>query len=89
MPVTRRRRVSTSLLVALMPALALVCGLPFVNRLEPRVFGLPFLLAWILGWVMVTPLFLYAAYIVSAEARAPARTEACPATKKPDDGAAR
>jgi len=24
--------------------------------------GLPFLLFWILGWVVLTPVFLYAAY---------------------------
>jgi len=43
---------------------ALVAGLPFVNRLEPIVFGLPFLLAWILGWVLVTPAFLGLAYLL-------------------------
>ena len=51
-----------SLIVALTPAAAMVGGLPFVNRIEPLVFGLPFLLAWILGWVIVTPVFLGVAY---------------------------
>ncbi len=49
----------------LVPALALVAGLPFVNRIEPIVFGLPFLLFWILGWVLVTPLFLAVAYLLA------------------------
>jgi len=53
-----------ALLSALTPALALVAGLPFVNRLEPVVFGLPFLLFWILGWVCVTPAFLVVAYLL-------------------------
>ncbi len=54
-----------ALIPALVPAVALVAGLPFVNRLEPVVLGLPFLLFWILGWVMVTPLFLAVAYVLS------------------------
>jgi hypothetical protein len=58
-------RARLSLTVAFVPALALVAGLPFVNRLEPVVFGLPFLLSWILGWVLATPLFLAAAYLLA------------------------
>ena len=41
--------------VALLPVLALTVGIPFANRLEPRVFGLPFLLAWIVAWIVLTP----------------------------------
>ncbi len=58
-------RARLSLAVAFVPALALVAGLPFVNRLEPIVLGLPFLLSWILGWVLATPLFLAAAYLLA------------------------
>ena len=61
--VTKRHPV-WAIALALVPALALVTGLPFVNRLQPVVLGLPFLLAWILGWVLVTPLFLAAAYFL-------------------------
>jgi hypothetical protein len=50
--------------VAIIPMLVLVGGLPFANRLEPVVFGLPFLLTWIVGWVVLTPLFLGAAYLL-------------------------
>jgi Protein of unknown function (DUF3311) len=57
-----------ALLVALIPAVALVAGLPFANRLDPVVFGLPFLLAWILGWVLATPAFLAAAYLLQPAA---------------------
>ena len=48
-----------SLLVAAIPALALTIAVPFVNRDEPHVFGLPFVLAWIVAWVAVTPAFLW------------------------------
>jgi hypothetical protein len=74
MPLSSGRRVNPSLLVASIPAIALVGGLPFVNRLEPTVFGLPFLLAWILGWVLVTPVFLYVAYRASTATAAAAST---------------
>lgn len=47
---------------ALIPALALTVGVVFANRLEPRILGLPFVLAWITVWVLLTPPFLWAAY---------------------------
>jgi hypothetical protein len=46
--------------LAVIPALMLTFAIPLVNRVEPRVFGLPFLLVWIAVWVALTPLFLYA-----------------------------
>ena len=51
-----------SFVLALVPALALTLGIPFANRLEPRVFGLPFLLAWIVAWIVVTPLIMAAVH---------------------------
>ena len=56
-------RGSFALVPAAIPVLALVGGLPFANRLEPRLFGMPFLLTWILGWVALTPAFLGVAYL--------------------------
>lgn len=44
------------------PFLALVFALPFVNRLEPIILGLPFILFWIILWVFLTPFILMAAY---------------------------
>jgi hypothetical protein len=29
-------------------------GLPFANRVRPFVFGMPFLFAWLTGWVIAT-----------------------------------
>jgi hypothetical protein len=57
-----------ALVSAFIPAVAIVAGLPFVNRLEPVVLGLPFLLFWILGWVLVTPAFLAVAYFLDVAA---------------------
>ena len=47
-----------ALLVAI-PLVALTVAIPLVNRVEPRFFGLPFLLSWIVLWVLLTPVFLW------------------------------
>lgn len=46
-------------LLAAIPLVALSLAIPLVNRIEPRVFGVPFLLAWIVAWVLLTPAFLW------------------------------
>jgi hypothetical protein len=61
--VTKRHPV-VALVLGLVPVVALVAGLPFVNRVHPIVLGLPFLLFWILGWVLLTPIFLAVAYVL-------------------------
>jgi hypothetical protein len=48
------------LLLAAIPIAALTVAVPAVNRVEPRIAGLPFLFAWILFWVGVAPLFVWA-----------------------------
>ena len=58
-PAPRPRRVTLlTVALALVPVLALTLGIPFANRLEPRIFGLPFLLAWIVAWIVLTPVFM-------------------------------
>jgi hypothetical protein len=52
-----------ALLLGAIPFITLVFALPLVNRIQPVVFGLPFLLFWILAWVMLTPLILFLAYM--------------------------
>ncbi|HEY2476577.1 MAG TPA: DUF3311 domain-containing protein [Candidatus Cybelea sp.] len=46
-------------LLAAIPIFALSFGVAFVNRIEPRIFGFPFLYCWIAGWVLLTPAFLW------------------------------
>lgn len=48
-----------SLGIAAIPAAALSVAILFVNRDEPRVFGLPFVLAWIVLWIVLVPAFLW------------------------------
>lgn len=52
-------RVRGAILLGAVPFLALVLALPLVNRLRPMVLGLPFLLFWILLWVVLTPVCLW------------------------------
>ena len=51
-----------SLALALVPVLGLTLGIPFANHVEPRIFGLPFLPVYIVGWIVVTPAFMFAVY---------------------------
>jgi hypothetical protein len=52
-----------ALVLAAIPFVTLVFALPLVNRLEPVILGLPFLLFWILFWVVLTPPILFVAYV--------------------------
>jgi len=51
-----------ALILGAVPFITMVFALPFVNRIEPVILGLPFLLFWLLAWVMVTPFILALAY---------------------------
>ncbi len=41
-------------LLALLPFLAMLVGPFFLNRVTPYVFGMPFLLAWLVAWILLT-----------------------------------
>jgi hypothetical protein len=51
-----------ALILGAVPFITLVFALPLVNRIKPVILGFPFLLFWILSWVLLTPLILYIAY---------------------------
>jgi len=53
-----------ALLLASIPFITLVFMLPLVNRIDPVILGLPFLLFWILAWVCLTPFILLLAYLL-------------------------
>jgi hypothetical protein len=46
-------------LLAAVPIAALTFAVPFVNVMQPRVLGMPFVLFWIVAWVALTPVFLW------------------------------
>jgi Protein of unknown function (DUF3311) len=53
---------TVAVVCAAIPVLALTLGVALADRLEPRILGLPFVLAWISGWVLLTPAFMWVAY---------------------------
>lgn len=57
-PAERRTTFRRHHLLAVVPAIALL-GAPYIaNRIEPRIMGLPFLLGWIVIWVLITSLVM-------------------------------
>ena len=38
--------------LAVLPFLGILVGTAYVNQVEPLVFGLPLVLAWLVGWVV-------------------------------------
>jgi len=64
-----------ALILAAIPFITLVFALPLVNRIYPLVLGLPFILAWILGWVILTPPILWAAYLLERKYNLPSEGE--------------
>lgn len=60
-----------ALLVATIPFIALVFALPLVNRIKPVILGFPFILFWIVVWVILTPAILFAAYMLEKKFNVP------------------
>ena len=52
------RRVPLHRWLAVIPALLLLVGVPFANGVTARVMGIPFLLFWIVGCVVLTSLIM-------------------------------
>jgi hypothetical protein len=59
--------------LAVLPTLGLLGGIPFANRVEPYVLGLPFFLFWIVAWVVATSAIMGLVWLLDRnEPRAPA-----------------
>ncbi|HET9983719.1 MAG TPA: DUF3311 domain-containing protein [Longimicrobiales bacterium] len=69
--------------LAALPAVGMLAGIPFANRVEPYVLGLPFLLFWILAWVVVTSGVMGVIYALD---QAHARRAGAPADGAPGGG---
>ena len=72
---TRTLRVA----LACLPFLGILGGAGFANRAEPFVLGLPFLMAWIVLWVVASSGLLAVIYALDPVNRGP---------QPPDDGVA-
>jgi hypothetical protein len=40
--------------LAVLPFLSILVGVPLLNRVEPLVFGMPLILAWIVAWIILS-----------------------------------
>lgn len=58
-----------ALLLGLIPFIAMCLSVPLWDRIYPMIFGLPFNLAWLLSWTVLTTLCLIGAYRMEARRR--------------------
>ncbi|WP_307813543.1 DUF3311 domain-containing protein [Streptomyces sp. N35] len=54
----------------LLPFVLYAGALPFVNRVEPTVLGLPFFFAWLIGATVLTPFAVWMTWRGDRKARA-------------------
>lgn len=54
-------------LLLIIPFIGMGVLLPWANRAEPYVFGLPFLLFWIVLWMLLSSLILLIVYKLDPE----------------------
>src|SRR5690242_3207879 len=57
--------------LALLPFLGILVGVPLLNRVAPLVLGLPFLLAWLLLWIVLTSAIMAIIYVSDPANRSP------------------
>jgi xanthosine utilization system XapX-like protein len=48
--------------LAVLPFLGILVGVPLLNRVEPLIFGMPLILAWIVLWVILTAVIMAIIY---------------------------
>ncbi len=51
-----------AILIGVVPFIAVCFSVPLWDRVLPLVFGIPFNLAWLTAWVLLTPLCMWGAY---------------------------
>ncbi|HEX2941671.1 MAG TPA: DUF3311 domain-containing protein [Rhodopila sp.] len=49
--------------LAALPFIGILVGVFFVNRVQPLVFGMPLLLAWIAFWIIATAVIMAIIYM--------------------------
>jgi hypothetical protein len=49
-------------ILAALPFIGILLGVPFVNRVEPLMLGMPFVLAWIVMWVVLSSIIMAIVY---------------------------
>ncbi|WP_025597587.1 DUF3311 domain-containing protein [Burkholderia sp. WSM2230] len=55
--------------LAALPFVGILLGIPFVNRVEPLVLGMPFVLGWIVAWVVLSSIIMAIVYRLDSSNR--------------------
>jgi membrane protein required for beta-lactamase induction len=55
-----------AILLALVPFVAMCFSVPLWDRVQPTLLGIPFNLFWLILWIVITPLCMWAAYRLEA-----------------------
>jgi hypothetical protein len=48
--------------LALLPFIGILAGVPFVNQVDPIIFGMPLLLAWMVMWILLSAVIMAIIY---------------------------
>ena len=57
---------AAALLLGLIPFLAMCLSVSLWDRVDPMILGIPFNLSWLIAWIVLSTLCLWAAYRVEA-----------------------
>jgi hypothetical protein len=57
-----------------LPFLGILGGIPFANKVTPYVLGMPFILFWLVAWVILTSAIMAVVYRFDPEVREEERT---------------
>jgi hypothetical protein len=44
--------------MAALPFIGILLGVPFVNQVEPLILGMPFVLGWIVIWIVLSAIIM-------------------------------
>jgi hypothetical protein len=56
----------TGLVLGFIPFVGMCFSVPIWDRVDPMIFGLPFNLAWLMAWIVISTLCMAAAYRVES-----------------------
>ncbi|MDR4434655.1 DUF3311 domain-containing protein [Bacillus tequilensis] len=54
-------------ILAALPFIGILLGTPFANKVTPYVFGMPFILAYIVIWALLTSALMAIVYVLDNE----------------------
>ena len=58
-----------ALLLGMIPFVAMCFSVALWDRIDPMLFGIPFNLFWLISWIVLSPLCMWAAYRVETSRR--------------------